>query len=237
MNQIHDMFAVFGTDQPHGAMGDRLFADQMVGLRNPLINFGRDRWAPLLQPEYVRRMREPWVGSNSEQQISFETLGEVCCTYRLPEGRTPVQVFADEAPGLSAEQRDTLRGWTEVIKGPFDFIERREHLSVVTQIDSTGRSFQVHSPMMALLPELLGPGMLLLGRLVPVRDFFINLGAFQIVVPEARDQVVRFYRQKFNRNVRSQARWTPMGGQNAPASTAPCPCSSGRRYKKCCQPR
>lgn len=32
-------------------------------------------------------------------------------------------------------------------------------------------------------------------------------------------------------------RWKPIPGQLVPGPTAPCPCGSGRRYKKCCMPR
>ncbi|MBI5491018.1 MAG: SEC-C domain-containing protein [Deltaproteobacteria bacterium] len=36
---------------------------------------------------------------------------------------------------------------------------------------------------------------------------------------------------------RNPRRWSPREGEPAPAPNAPCPCGSGRRYRKCCQPR
>ncbi len=36
---------------------------------------------------------------------------------------------------------------------------------------------------------------------------------------------------------RSPHRWRPAEGEQPPAPAEPCPCGSGRRYKKCCKPR
>ncbi len=235
MHQVHDIFAAFGKDRPHVALDDRAFADLMAGLRSLLISYARKQWPSLLLPEYERRMREARIGS--DQSVTFEMLGEVCCTYRLPDGRTPVQVFADEVPGLFAEQRDTLRRWTEVKKGPFDIVEQRGQKLEVTGSGSVGPSLLVTPCLVASPPGFMVPGTLLIARLVPVRDFFIHLGVFQLVQKEDREQAARFLRQKLNLTVRSLDRWTPQEGQAAPASEASCPCGSGRRYRKCCRPR
>ena len=37
--------------------------------------------------------------------------------------------------------------------------------------------------------------------------------------------------------VRAARRWRPAPGQPFPEATAPCPCGSGKKYKRCCMPR
>ncbi|MBI4860167.1 MAG: SEC-C domain-containing protein [Candidatus Riflebacteria bacterium] len=53
--------------------------------------------------------------------------------------------------------------------------------------------------------------------------------------PEDIEEVAAAMRE--SASVPSRLRWEPSPEHQAPPPTAPCPCGSGRRYRKCCMRR
>jgi hypothetical protein len=53
----------------------------------------------------------------------------------------------------------------------------------------------------------------------------------------AREPIPRVLPVRANRPAAQDRRWRPADGEPTPAPNDPCPCGSGRKFKKCCQPR
>ncbi len=105
----------------------------------------------------------------------------------------------------------------------------------MTDPEHGNRRIWVVPAVRELYPEILQPGALLKVCLVPVRDVFTHLGSFGVIPAEIRPEMARYMREEFWK-LSNPNRWAPADGEK-PDPPAPCPCGSGRRYRKCCMRR
>ena len=97
--------------------------------KRELVEFSRGpRFDRAFREAFARRFGEaPEV--DEEQFINF--LDFFVLQYRLSDGRTVVEHFVAEHPGLPEEERAMLLGWREVVEGIFR-VQRRDGDALVT---------------------------------------------------------------------------------------------------------
>lgn len=110
--------------------------------------------------------------------------------YRLPDGRTVVEVFVEEHIDLSAEERTLLLGWRDAVEGLFHVDARDGDALVMTNLidDLTYRAYSNLGP--AALTRM-KKGSFLATRLVPIEDAWLLSGITNIYRAEHRDDVYR----------------------------------------------
>lgn len=138
-----------------------------------------------------------------------------------------------EAPAVSRtpERLEAFFAWLES--------EEYEHADVVDDIRARIHDVQPEFERRALDPSNYGPAKAVV---LEMRREGID--------PSDQEALSRFL-DRFNERLRenpdllptpkargraasTRVRWIPTPGQAPPAATDPCPCGSGRRYKKCC---
>lgn len=188
-----------------------------------------DLWSSLLKKSYG----DPIV-ADEDEVVNFTD--RFFCHYKLPSGQTPVEEFADDAPGLTDEERTALRAWTNDIESLFEILRiegRRFDLRDLVSCGELTARPNVVRPL-----DVLKPGVLVRTRLVPVRDFYMFSGAMAVYAAEEKRSVLRKLKAGGVALPDSASkRWKPSPDHAAPPRTDACPCGSGRRYRKCCMRR
>lgn len=145
----------------------------------------------------------------------------------------PIEEYADTAPDLTDEERAALRHWTKPVESLFEIL-RIEGRRVDLRSIVTGKEFAAR-PNNTWSLDAFQPGWLLHARLVPVRDFYSFSGPSYRYPPDRRRLALRKLQESgIPLPAAYDRRWNPSADHPAPPLTAPCPCGSGRRYKKCC---
>jgi hypothetical protein len=217
------------TSQP---IDDETFVRRLGALKPRMLDAIVDRWRERFSPLLTQRFGNPVVVEDQSELAEF--IDSFVLQHRLPDGRTPIEVYADETPDLDDETRATLRRWTVVTQSLFEVIGREGRRIDVLDLVGGGR--------LSILPNMVVPddpfevGRLFVARLVPVRDYFSITGHAAVIRPEGRETVLRHFRRGGVRLVNPR-RFVPSPGSPAPNPKDTCPCGSGRRYKKCCMPR
>lgn len=211
---------------------DRAFARRMIEVRDDLVRDSRQRHAGLLERPLQERLWD--LPQEPPRAVVHGALAELCCRSRLEDGRLVVEAYADEAPGLLPEERGTLRGWTRLPPQPlFLEIEGAEGGLLAVRDVQGGERLRL---FVAEMGVEFRPGALVYATPVPVRDFYLPIGTAQGVPEELRRTLAR----KMDRPELAplpRARYIPPEDGPAPAPDSPCPCGSGKRFRKCCRRR
>jgi hypothetical protein len=213
-------------------LDDDAFVLSLGELKPRMLKAIMERWRDCFGDLLTQRFGNPVV-IGDESEISDFTDAFVL-QHRLPDGRTPIEVYADETADLDDETRATLRRWKVVTHSLFEITGREGRRIDLLDLVS-GARIGVR-PNMVLPNDPFTVGQLFVARLVPVRDFFTFSGHTALVKPEARATVLGHFRRHGVR-IANPRRFVLSPGSPAPSPKDTCPCGSGRRYKKCCMPR
>lgn len=161
-------------------------------LKRALLDFaGRHRFARPFRQAVERRFGGE-VAVDDAQFANF--LDAFVLQHRLPDGRTVVEHFAEEHPGLSEEERTLLLGWREVVEGIFEVRQREgEALVVVNLLDEL--TYRVRSNMGPAVLRRMRPHSFLIARLVPVADQWLLSGVSSVLPAASRAEAYRLAAQ------------------------------------------
>ena len=108
----------------------------------------------------------------------------------LADGRTVAEVFAEERPDLTDDDRQVLQSWREVMAGVFEVREQAGDSSTATSLgdDRTYRIRAIAGPA-SLAP--MRPGCFMTARIVPVGDDWMLSGAQQLYAASERPAMLR----------------------------------------------
>ena len=153
---------------------------QCATLKRALLEFGQ---SPAMRGELERYQRFLTEG---DEEYSDDHLDIFLHTWPLADGRKVVEVFADDADGLSPDDRETVRQWTDRFDGIFR-IERHggDHYVLHNLVDelsyrvrsNMGRAFFVQAPSEGYI----------MGALVPFGDEWLFSGPMRLLPVEDGD--------------------------------------------------
>ncbi len=153
--------------------------------KRELVEFSRRRrFDRAFRQAFERRFGEaPEV--DEEQFINF--LDFFVLQQRLPDGRTLVEHFVAEHPGLSEEERVMLLGWREVVEGVFR-VQRRDGdaLVAVNLVDEL--TYRVRSNRGPAALASMRRGTFVIARLVPIGEEWLLSGASMVLSAADRDE-------------------------------------------------
>ena len=156
--------------------------------KRELVEFSSElRFERAFQEAFQRRFGQT-TEVDEEQFINF--LDFFVLQQRLPDGRTVVEHFVAEHPGLSEEERALLLGWREVVEGIFR-VQRRDGDALVTVNLVDELTYRVRSNRG---PAALAPmrrGTFLIARLVPIGEEWLLSGASTVLPKASRDEAYR----------------------------------------------
>lgn len=194
------MYNTSDHQESTSALDDHHFAMRLGDLRQDLHEYSLHRWRGLLFRELQRDLKRPHLKNGDQLEMLQARLSAMCCTVRLSDGRTPVERFAEEHAYLFPEERATLRRWAEIEPGPFDIVAVEPPLLHLVPLRPGGPAAPPDGPRWRLracvdprLFDLIQPGGIVMGDLVPVRDFHITLGVIQLTPAEVRAEVIQMF--------------------------------------------
>jgi hypothetical protein len=144
--------------------------------------FARDRKKALDQ--YL-----PGGVAESEAELA-NAIDQFLLRYKLPDGRTVVEVFVDEYLDLTDEERALLLGWRDVVEGVFQ-VDRRDGNALVLTNLIDELEYRVHSNMGPAALDRMKKGSFLITRLVPIEDEWLLSGISGIYPASFRNDVYR----------------------------------------------
>ncbi len=156
--------------------------------KRELVEFSqRRRFDRAFRKAFARRFGQ--VDTVDEDQfinfLDFFVLQE-----RLPDGRTVVEHFVAEHPGLPEEERAMLLGWREVVEGVFRVQRRdRDALVAVNLLDEL--TYQVRSNRGPSALASMRRGTFLITRLVPIGEEWLLSGASTLLPSANRGEAYR----------------------------------------------
>ena len=110
--------------------------------------------------------------------------------YRLPGGRTVLDVFVEEHLDLTQEERALLLGWRDAVEGIFHVDGRDGNALVMTNlIDEL--TYRTHSNMGPATLQKMKKGSFVVTRLVPIEDEWLLSGISSIYSAARRDDIYR----------------------------------------------
>ncbi|WP_216895185.1 hypothetical protein [Nocardia alni] len=95
---------------------------------------------------------------------------------RLPSWTSLIESFIDSRPDLSAADRAILCSWLENVQGTFEILDMEGDDGFVAFNHIDELTYVVRSNMGATGVSALSPGMIVVGRIVPVSDFWMISG-------------------------------------------------------------
>lgn len=215
----------------HQAQSDEDFVLRIGALKEVAGKLMSERWAYLWTDLLQRQFGNPVV---ADQEDMYALIDRFFNQYRFPDGRTPIQTYADETADLSPEERSTFRSWDQTIESVFEVTTVEDWRLELRDLQSDRRL--VVRPNMHLPRNPFQSGMYLHARVVPVRAFFTFSGALKILkAADVQERLATLHQLPRWCSARpGSPRWVPSPDHPAPDPRAPCPCGSGRRYRKCC---
>ena len=156
--------------------------------KRELVEFSR-------RPRFDRAFREAFACRfgeapevDEEQFINF--LDFFVLQQRLSDGRTVVEHFVAEHPGLPEEERAMLLGWREVVEGIFR-VQRRDGdaLVAVNLVDEL--TYRVRSNRGLAALASMRHGTFLITRLVPIGGEWLLSGASTVLPAASRGEAYR----------------------------------------------
>lgn len=138
-------------------------------LKGELINFARDRFPELYEQalEEFRWGEEKILILEHEHELINPT-DRFALETRLPDGRTIIEVFVSERPGLTDQEREMVLSWQEVIEGMFQIDRRRSDGFLLYNL-LNDRQYEV-KPNMKIRRFPFSVGDLIHARIVPVDE-------------------------------------------------------------------
>lgn len=108
----------------------------------------------------------------------------------LADGRTVVEVFVAEHPGLTDSDRQILLGWREVVEGVFEIREHEADAIVAFNlVDELAYRIRANDGPRGLAP--MRPGLFMTARVVPLGDDWMLSGTQQLYRASARAEMIR----------------------------------------------
>ena len=119
----------------------------------------------------------------------------------LADGRTVAEVFAAEHPDLSADDRQVLHSWREVVVGVFEIREQAgDSITAISLGDDQSYRIRANAGPAALAP--MRPGCFMTARIVPVGDDWMLSGAQQLYAAAERPAMLRLAAELATRHPR-----------------------------------
>jgi hypothetical protein len=147
------------------------------------------------RPRFDRAFREAFACRfgeapevDEEQFINF--LDFFVLQHRLSDGRTVVEHFVAEHPGLPEEERAMLLGWRKVVEGIFR-VQRRDGdaLVAVNLVDEL--TYRMRSNRGPAALASMRRGMFVIARLVPIGEEWLLSGASTVLPAASRGEAYR----------------------------------------------
>ncbi|MGW5251320.1 hypothetical protein ACWEQN_48165 [Streptomyces sp. NPDC004129] len=69
-------------------------------------------------------LQAPGTDRSLEESTAISVIDQFALQHRLPDGRTPVERYADARKDLSPVEREMLLGWRDVVEGLFEIRAR-----------------------------------------------------------------------------------------------------------------
>ena len=108
----------------------------------------------------------------------------------LADGRTVAEVFAEERPDLTDDDRQVLQSWREVVAGVFEVREQAGDSITATSLgDDRTYRIRANAGPASLAP--MRPGCFMTARIVPVGDDWMLSGAQQLYAASERPAMLR----------------------------------------------
>jgi hypothetical protein len=156
--------------------------------KRELVEFSRGRrFDRAFRQEFERRFGET-ATVDEEQFINF--LDFFVLQHRLSDGRTVVEHYVAEHPGLPEEERAMLLGWREVVEGIFR-VQRRDGdaLVAVNLVDEL--TYRIRSNRGPAALGSMRRGMFVIARLVPIGEEWLLSGASTVLPAASRGETYR----------------------------------------------
>ncbi|WP_406190878.1 hypothetical protein OG331_50500 [Streptomyces sp. NBC_01017] len=105
-----------------------------------------------------------------EESTTISVIDQFALQHRLPDGRTPVERYADARKDLSPVERKMLLGWRDVVEGLFEIRARDgDALVLLNLIDEL--EYRTYSNMGRKVFRGMSKGGFVIGRLVPIAPY------------------------------------------------------------------
>ncbi|WP_280498873.1 hypothetical protein [Nocardia farcinica] len=112
-----------------------------------------------------------------DDELSFAlTLDGFIHGHRLAAGTSLIESFINSRPDLSAADRAIVCSWLENVQGTFEIVEMAGDDGFVAFNHVDELTYRMRSNMGAAGVSALSPGMIVIGRIVPVSDFWMISG-------------------------------------------------------------
>jgi hypothetical protein len=110
--------------------------------------------------------------------------------YRLPDGKTVVEMFVEEHVDLTDEERTLLLGWRDVVEGIFQ-VDRREGQALILTNLVDELTYRARSNVGPAAVQKMRTGSFLITRLVPIEDEWLLSGISSIYPSSYRQEIYR----------------------------------------------
>ncbi|MGW7825047.1 hypothetical protein ACWGLF_45230 [Streptomyces puniciscabiei] len=105
-----------------------------------------------------------------EESTAISVIDQFALQHRLPDGRTPVERYADARKDLSPVEREMLLGWTDVVEGLFEIRAKDgDALVLLNLIDDL--EYRTYSNMGRKAFRGMSKGGFVIGRLVRIAPY------------------------------------------------------------------
>jgi hypothetical protein len=101
-----------------------------------------------------------------------------------------VEVFVEQHPELSEEDRATLLGWRDIVEGVFE-VERRDGDAVIATNLIDDLTYRLHSNTGPAIFDRTPPGAFIMTRIAPLADEWMLSGMSSLYPAEYRDEIYR----------------------------------------------
>jgi hypothetical protein len=122
------------------------------------------------------------------EEDAIEALDSFILQGHLPDGRSLLEIFADEHPALSAVDRKMLLGWQDSVEGIFE-VRRREVDALLAHNLIDDLTYRVRANAGPTVFNRAQRGSFLIGRILPIADEWLVSGVQTILPRQDRDVV------------------------------------------------
>ncbi|WP_460362817.1 IS1096 element passenger TnpR family protein [Actinocorallia lasiicapitis] len=151
------------------------YAELLGRLGDLKVALGDFAMGPRFRKELQAYVSERLDGFEDESQVNT-LIDTFVLQVPVKGGGTVVERFAATHPGLTGEERELLRSWTDPVQGVFEIVERTGDGGVVGRNLFNELTYVIRSNMGAAGLAALDPGVLFAGRLAPVLDDWMITG-------------------------------------------------------------
>jgi hypothetical protein len=162
--------------------------ERSADLKRALVAFGESRRYARQLDEAIQRAVDD--AGTADQNTVINAIDHFLFQHRLPDGRTVVEVYVDQHPELSDEDRATLLGWRDIVEGIFE-VERRDGDAVIATNLLDELTYRLHSNTGPTVFDRMPPGSFILTRIAPLADEWMLSGMTSFYPAAHRDEMYR----------------------------------------------